>query len=108
LLAVAAFYAGAAYDPQAAADCICERRGAWFDPEAVDAFLRAWRALPPPPTLREVPVEGLRPGMVLASDVRTSNGFVLPAGQRLSEPYIDILMKLPGAGVNRPKLAVYC
>jgi response regulator RpfG family c-di-GMP phosphodiesterase len=107
-LAVAAFYAGAAYDPQAAADCICERRGSWFDPEAVDAFVRAWRTLPPPPELREVPLEGLRPGMVLASDVRAGNGLLLPAGQRLSAPYIDILLNQPGAAANRPKLAVYC
>lgn len=54
-------------------------RNTQFDPAVVDAFVELQRSREAPPSFVELSVEQLKPGMVLARDLRSSEGMVLLA-----------------------------
>ncbi|HXJ71321.1 MAG TPA: two-component system response regulator, partial [Candidatus Dormibacteraeota bacterium] len=92
LLAVAVAYAESPLNSTATIDRIKQERGQAFDPEAVRAFLRCLPQATVPHRQREVLLSELKPGMVLARGIYTSNGLLLiPDGQRLTEIFIDKL-----------------
>ena len=92
LLAVAVAYAESHQDAESTIERIKFGKGTYFDPEAVKAFLRCLPRATVPRKQREIPLADLRPGMVLASGVYTSNGMLLIAdGQRLTNIFIDKL-----------------
>ena len=92
LLAVAVAYAESKLDGPGTVEVIKQGRGSAFDPEAVRAFLRCLPQATVPKRQREVSFSDLRPGMVLAQGIYTASGTLLvPDGQRLTEPFIDML-----------------
>src|SRR5882672_7313487 len=92
LLAVAVAYAESKLDGPGTVEAIKQGRGSAFDPEAVRAFLRCLPQATVPKRQREVRLSDLRPGMVLAQGIYTASGTLLvPDGQRLTEPFIDML-----------------
>lgn len=92
LLAVAVAYAESKLDGPGTVEAIKQGRGSAFDPEAVRAFLRCLPQATVPKRQREVRLSELRPGMVLAQGIYTASGTLLvPDGQRLTEPFIDML-----------------
>jgi response regulator RpfG family c-di-GMP phosphodiesterase len=92
LLAVAVAYAESKLDGPGTVEMIKQRRGSAFDPEAVRAFLRCLPQATLPRRQREVKLSDLRPGMVLAQGIYNASGTLLiPDGQRLTEPFIDML-----------------
>jgi response regulator RpfG family c-di-GMP phosphodiesterase len=92
LLAVAVAYAESKLDGAGTVEAIKQGRGKSFDPEAVRAFLRCLPQATGPKRQREVKLSDLRPGMVLAQGIYTASGTLLvPDGQRLTEPFIDML-----------------
>jgi hypothetical protein len=91
-LAVAVAYAESKLDGPGTVEMIKQRRGSAFDPEAVRAFLRCLPQATLPRRQREVKLSDLRPGMVLAQGIYNASGTLLiPDGQRLTEPFIDML-----------------
>jgi response regulator RpfG family c-di-GMP phosphodiesterase len=92
LLAVAVAYAESKLDGPGTVEAIKQGRGSAFDPEAVRAFLRCLPQATVPKRQREVKLSELRPGMVLAQGIYTASGTLLvPDGQRLTAPFIDML-----------------
>jgi HD-GYP domain-containing protein (c-di-GMP phosphodiesterase class II) len=92
LLAVAVAYAESKLDGPGTVEAIKQGRGGAFDPEAVRAFLRCLPQATVPKRQREVRLSDLRPGMVLAQGIYTASGTLLvPDGQRLTLPFIDML-----------------
>jgi response regulator RpfG family c-di-GMP phosphodiesterase len=92
LLAVAVAYAESKLDGPGTVEAIKQGRGNAFDPEAVRAFLRCLPQATVPKRQREVKLTELRPGMVLAQGIYTASGTLLvPDGQRLTEPFINML-----------------
>jgi len=92
LLAVAVAYAESQQDGAATVEMIKQSRSKAFDPEAVRAFLRCLPQASVPTRRREVLLAELKPGMVLARGIYTSNGLLLvPDGQRLTETFINKL-----------------
>jgi response regulator RpfG family c-di-GMP phosphodiesterase len=92
LLAVAVAYAESPLNGTSTIDRIKQERGQAFDPEAVRAFLRCLPQATVPHRQREVLLSELKPGMVLARGIYTSNGLLLiPDGQRLTETFIEKL-----------------
>ncbi len=92
LLAVAVAYAESKLDGRGTVEAIKQGRGSAFDPEAVRAFLRCLPQATVPKRQREVKLSDLRPGMVLAQGIYTASGTLLvPDGQRLTGPFIDML-----------------
>ena len=92
LLAVAVAYAESHQDVESTIERIKFGKGTYFDPEAVKAFLRCLPRATVPRKQREIALAELRPGMVLANGVYTSNGMLLiPDGQRLTSIFIDKL-----------------
>jgi response regulator RpfG family c-di-GMP phosphodiesterase len=92
LLAVAVAYAESKLDGPGTVEAIKQGRGSAFDPEAVRAFLRCLPQATVPKRQREVRLSDLRPGMVLAQGIYTASGTLLvPDGQRLTGPFIDML-----------------
>lgn len=109
LLAVAVAYAESHHDHQTTVEIIRQRSGAAFDPEAVLIFLRSLPRAAIPRRQREVSLAELRPGMVLAKGIYTSNGILLvPDGHELSEPYIDKLRNHHRVSPISQSLMVYC
>jgi response regulator RpfG family c-di-GMP phosphodiesterase len=92
LLAVAVAYAESKLDGPGTVEAIKQGRNSAFDPEAVRAFLRCLPQATVPKRQREIKLSELRPGMVLAQGIYTASGTLLvPDGQRLTEPFIDML-----------------
>jgi response regulator RpfG family c-di-GMP phosphodiesterase len=92
LLAVAVAYAESKLDGPGTVEAIKQGRGKAFDPEAVRAFLRCLPQATVPKRQREIKLSELRPGMVLAQGIYTASGTLLvPDGQRLTEPFINML-----------------
>ncbi|HEY9027583.1 MAG TPA: HD domain-containing phosphohydrolase, partial [Burkholderiaceae bacterium] len=58
-------------------------RGTQFDARVVDAFLALSREQPAAPQCIELPVDVLKPGMVLARDIRSREGVVLLAAEQV-------------------------
>ena len=72
-----------------AIDRVLELSGTALDPEAVRLFLKVTHLLNLPRTVREVMLDDLRPGMVLASGIFSPHGMLLISeGQALSAPMI--------------------
>jgi response regulator RpfG family c-di-GMP phosphodiesterase len=64
---------------------ILEQSGAAFDPEAVRVFLKTTHRTEVPRQVREIPVEELKPGMLIARGIYVPSGMLLIAeGQELT------------------------
>jgi response regulator RpfG family c-di-GMP phosphodiesterase len=109
LLAVAVAYASHKATREEAVDEIKFQSGSVFDPEAVRAFLKALPQVPLMRKEREVMLADLRPGMVLARGIHTSNGLLLvPEGQQLNATYIEKLLNHNRVQPITQSLVVYC
>ncbi len=109
LLAVAVAFASYRGTRDDAVDAVKLQSGAAFDPEAVRAFLRALPQVPLLRKEREVMLTDLRPGMVLARGIYTSNGLLLvPEGQQLNDTYIEKLQNHNRIQPIVQSLVVYC
>lgn len=109
LLAVAVSFAQANLDGPQATEFIKLSSGRAFDPEAVRIFLRALPKAAVPRRQRDVLLSELRPGMVLARGIYTTNGLLLmPEGQLLNGPYIDKLLNHNRINPISQSLIVYC
>jgi response regulator RpfG family c-di-GMP phosphodiesterase len=90
LLAVAVAYASCPLSDADAVERVQAGSGTAFDPEAVRAFLRAQTIAVVPRKERQVMLNDLRPGMVLAKGIYTYNGLLLvPEGRQLNATYIE-------------------
>ena len=88
---------------------ISQGSGSAFDPEAVRIFLRSIPKAAVPGKQRVVPLDELRPGMVLAEGIYSENGMLLiPDGQRLTATYIDKLLNYNRINPITQSLLVYC
>jgi response regulator RpfG family c-di-GMP phosphodiesterase len=68
-----------------------------FDPSVVDAFVELQRARVAPPSFVELSVEQLKPGMLLARDLRSREGLVLLAADHvLSAGLIERIVAYAG------------
>ena len=109
LLAVAVTYAHCPAEGDVAIEIIRNGSGTAFDPEAVRAFARCLPHAVVPRRQQEVLVSELKPGMVLASGIYTSNSvLIIPAGQALSEPHIAKLRNHTQVNDITQSLLVYC
>jgi response regulator RpfG family c-di-GMP phosphodiesterase len=109
LLTVAVAYANCPARGEAAVEFIRNGSGTAFDPEAVRAFTRCLPHATVPPRQQEVLISELKPGMVLANSIYTSNGILfIPANQALSEPHIDKLRNHTLVSDITQSLLVYC
>lgn len=109
LLSVAVAYASSPLPNADAAESIKLGAGSKFDPEAVRVFLRALAVSHVPRKEREVMLSDLRPGMVLARGIYTSNGLLLvPEGQQLNTTYIEKLLNHNRIQPIAQSLLVYC
>jgi response regulator RpfG family c-di-GMP phosphodiesterase len=92
LLAVAVAYADHPSNEAAALESIKTGSGEAFDPDAVRAFLRCLPQAELPRSQRAVLLSELQPGMVVAHGIYTAFGILLiPEGQTLAEPHINLL-----------------
>jgi len=108
LLTVAVAYATHP-QPDLAGEAIKAQSGSAFDPDAVRAFMRSLEGITPPRGQQEVLLTELRPGMMLAKSIYTSNGMLLmPAGQVLKEALIDKLLNHNAINPITQTLLVYC
>ena len=78
-------------------------RNSQFDAAVVDAFLEVTRVPEPPPTCIELPVGQLKPGMVLARDLRSREGVVLLVVDHVLSA--DLIQRI-GAYATRHNLAL--
>lgn len=109
LLAVAVGFAEANFDEPTAVEAIRQGNGSLYDPEAVRAFLRALPKAHVPRKEREVLLQELQPGMVLAKGIYTPNGLLLvPEGQPLNEGAISKLLNHNKTAPITQSLLVYC
>ncbi|HWD93765.1 MAG TPA: HD domain-containing phosphohydrolase [Verrucomicrobiae bacterium] len=109
LLAIAVAYASSPLTDMEAVEKIKLSAGAWFDPEAVRAFLKALTVTSVPRKEREIGLPELRPGMVLARGIYTTNGLLLvPEGQRLNATFIEKLLNHNRIQPITQSLIVYC
>jgi len=106
---VAVAYASSPLSHQDAVDKIKLSADTLFDPEAVRAFLRALTITSVPRKEREIGLPELRPGMVLARGIYTTNGLLLvPEGQRLNATFIEKLLNHNRIQPITQSLIVYC
>jgi len=92
-----------------AAEVISQGSGSAFDPEVVRILQRAAPTAAVPGKQREITIEQLTPGMVLAQGINTENGVLLiPDGQRLTSTYIDKLLNYNRINPISQSLLVYC
>jgi response regulator RpfG family c-di-GMP phosphodiesterase len=109
LLAVAVAYAETNLPSQAASEMISRGSGSAFDPEAVRVFVKVLPKAVVPGKQREVMLEDLQPGMVLAQGIYTATGLLLiPDGQTLTSTYIDKLHNHNRINPISQSLLVYC
>jgi response regulator RpfG family c-di-GMP phosphodiesterase len=109
LLAVAVAYASSPLAHLDAVEKVKMGGGTLFDPEAVRALLRALTVTSVPRKEREIGLPELRPGMVLARGIYTSNGLLLvPEGQRLNATFIEKLLNHNRIQPITQSLIVYC
>ena len=76
-LAVAVDYVESGRPKQAAVDAILAQSGKAYDPEAVRLFLKVTELVSLPRQVREVLLEELEPGMVLANGIYSPHGLLL-------------------------------
>ena len=92
LLAVAVAYADHPSNEAEALESIKTGSGQAYDPDAVRAFLRCLPQAEVPRSQRSVLLSELQPGMVVAQGIYTAFGVLLiPEGQTLAEPHINLL-----------------
>lgn len=93
-------------DPAVAVGALrCRRRA--YDPNLLDAFGRMLGADADPRPIKQIPVLGLRAGMMLADDVRASNGSLLIArGRTATEQLVTRLWNLGAGSVREPLLVL--
>ncbi|HVY68935.1 MAG TPA: HD domain-containing phosphohydrolase [Verrucomicrobiae bacterium] len=109
LLAVAVGYASSNQPPREALEAVKLQGGSAYDPDAVRTFVRCLPQANVPRRQREVLLAELRPGMVLAKGIYTSNGLLLiPEGQTLSETNIDKLRAHNRVNPINQSLLVFC
>jgi len=74
-----------------------------YDPVLLNAFSRAVGVGRVSPTVRELPLAGLRTGMTLADDVRTlAGGLLVARGHTVTDQLIERLDNLRAGGVREP------
>ncbi len=82
---------------QSALSHLIEEKGR-YDPEVLDAFADVVTAMPES-TCVDLPVQNIRPGSILAQDIRGENGMLYFAkGMELSQPYLDHLLHIVRSG----------
>lgn len=109
ILAVAVANAESSLAPNEALELISQGSGSAFDPEIVKLFLRHVPKAPAPGRQREVLLNDLIPGMVLAQGIYSENGVLLmPDGQKLTETYIAKLQNYNRINPILQSLLVYC
>jgi response regulator RpfG family c-di-GMP phosphodiesterase len=109
LLAVAVAYSSSRLPAADALEWVKMESGSAFDPEAVRVLLRALPLAPLPRKEREIALADLRPGMVLAQGVYTSNGLLLMSeGQFLNATYIEKILNHNRIQPITQSLVVYC
>ncbi len=82
-------------------------RGQTYDPDLLAAFERVIGDNVPTPRVREIPVGGLRAGMMFAGDVRSETGALLIArGNTATDQLITRLRNLRTASVRQPLMIV--
>jgi len=85
-LAVAVGYVESGLPKQAAIDQLLARSGTHYDPEAVRLFLKVSNLVNLPRTVREILLDELEPGMVLASGIYSPHGLLLIGEGQLLGP----------------------
>lgn len=109
LLGVAVAYAESNHSARDAAEVIRHQSGTHFDPEAVRIFVRSLPHANVPRKQREVGLEELRPGMVLAKGVLTANGMLLiPDGQVLTDTNVEKIRNHHRVSPLNPSMLIYC
>lgn len=107
-LAVAVYYVETGLPPEQAAAAVLERSGSWFDPEAVRLIVRVMSGLTVPKLAREVLLDELKPGMLLARGLYSSGGVLLfPEEQRLNDALISKIQKHHMINSITQRLLVY-
>jgi len=76
-LAVAVGYVESGLPKQAAIDQLLAKSGTMYDPEAVRLFLKVSNLVNLPRTVREILLDELEPGMVLATGIYSPHGLLL-------------------------------
>ena len=93
-LAVAVAYVESSLPTEVALEKIARESGSGLDPEAVRLFRTTTRLQSLPRTVREVMLDDLRPGMVLAGGVYSPHGLLLVGeGQPLNSMIIDKILR---------------
>lgn len=109
LLAVAVAEASSRLTREDTLEAVKLAAGTAFDPQAVRAFLQALPLAPGPRKERQIALSELRPGMVLAQGIYTSNGMLLvPEGQQLNATFIEKLLNHNRVQPITQSLVVYC
>lgn len=85
-LSVAVGYVESGLPKQAAIDQLLAKSGTYYDPEAIRLFLKVSNLVNLPRTVREVMLEELEPGMVLASGIYSPHGLLLIGEGQLLGP----------------------
>ena len=84
-LAVAVWFVECSLPPDQAVEAVTVQSGHALDPEAVRLLLKTTRVSPLPRSVRELMLEDLRPGMVLANGLYSPHGLLLVGeGQSLN------------------------
>ena len=107
-LAVAVWFVECSLPTDEAVDAVTAQSGKALDPEAVRLFLKTTRVRPLPRSVREIMLDDLHPGMVLANGLYSPHGLLLVGeGQALSAATI---MKIRNHNLITPisqRLLVY-
>ena len=107
-LAVAVYFIESGLPKDQAVDLITRESGRALDPEAVRLFLKMTHLIQLPRTVREVMLEDLQPGMVLANGLYTPHGLLLVGeGQMLSASTIAKLRAHNQTAPISQRLLVY-
>ncbi|HYR57564.1 MAG TPA: HD domain-containing phosphohydrolase [Chthoniobacteraceae bacterium] len=107
-LAVAVAFVQPGVPRESAMKYILEQSGTAFDPEAVRVFLKTTHRTEVPRQVREIPVEELRPGMLIARGIYVPSGMLLIAeGQELTPAEIAKLKGNPFAKQQISQVLVY-
>ena len=85
-LSVAVGYVESGLPKQAAIDQLLARSGTYYDPEAVRLFLKVSNLVNLPRSVREILLDELEPGMVLASGIYSPHGLLLIGEGQLLGP----------------------
>jgi response regulator RpfG family c-di-GMP phosphodiesterase len=85
-LSVAVGYVESGLPKQAAIDQLLAKSGTYYDPEAVRLFLKVSNLVNLPRSVREILLDELEPGMVLASGIYSPHGLLLIGEGQLLGP----------------------